>query len=38
MNQTLENGKKTNFGPNFGLFWPKFTSTTCYALLQTTKN
>ena len=23
MNQTLENGKKTNFGTNFGLFNPK---------------
>ena len=24
MNQTCENGKKSNFGPDFGLFWPKF--------------
>ena len=24
MNKTWENGKKTNFGPAFGLFWPKF--------------
>ena len=24
MNQTLENCKKSNFGPDFGLFWPKF--------------
>ena len=23
MNQTWENGKKINFGPNFGLFGPK---------------
>ena len=38
-----ENGKKTNFGPGFGPFWPKvgppiffvgFTSTKCYALFQ----
>ena len=24
MNQTWENGKKSNFGPDFGLLWPKF--------------
>ena len=24
MNQTWENGKKPNFGSDFGLFWPKF--------------
>ena len=23
MNQTLKNGKKKSFGPNFGPFWPK---------------
>ena len=44
MNQTWENGKKTNFGSDFGLFWPTFgphkffcvgfTSTKCYALLK----
>ena len=43
MNQTSENGKKTNFGPNIGLFGPNlvinfffvgFTSIRCYTLLQ----
>ena len=24
MNQTWENGEKTNFRLDFGLFWPKF--------------
>ena len=24
MKQIWENDKKTNFGPDFGLFWPKF--------------
>ena len=24
MNQTWEKGKNTNFGADFGLFWPKF--------------
>ena len=24
MNKTRENGKKPNFGPDFGRFWPKF--------------
>ena len=24
MNQTWANGKKPNFGPDFGLFWLKF--------------
>ena len=24
MNQTCENGKKPNFVPDFGPFWPKF--------------
>ena len=24
MNQTWKNDKKTNFGPNFGSFWPNF--------------
>ena len=26
MNQPLENGRKLSFGPDFGLFWPKFGS------------
>ena len=44
MNQTWGKSKKPNFGPNFGLFWPKFglpknflvgfTSTRCFILLQ----
>ena len=45
MNQTWENGKKPNFGADFGSFWPKFgppppqifmsfISTRCYTLLQ----
>ena len=25
INQTWENGKKPNFGPEFGPFWPKFS-------------
>ena len=46
INQTWENGKKPNFGPDFCPFWPKFgpqfflffvgaTSIRCYTLLQT---
>ena len=43
MNQTRENRKKTNFGSDFGLFWPKFgpklffeglASTRCYTFLE----
>ena len=43
MNQTWENGKKPNFGPDVGPFCPKFgplnffagfTSTRCYTLLK----
>ena len=43
INQTCKNGKKPNFGSDFGLFWPKFdlktffvgfTSSSCYTLLQ----
>ena len=26
MDKTWENGKKTDFGPGFGLFWPKIRS------------
>ena len=26
INQTKENGKKPNFGPDFGPFWPKFSA------------
>ena len=43
MNQTWENGKNPNFGPDFGLFGPNlgppnlfvgFTSTSSYTLFQ----
>ena len=30
MNQTWENDKKPNFGPDFDLFWQKFGPQTCF--------